>query len=50
MLGIMPGAGDAVTNERNSFKGGITGVRQEERIEEMGTCATFRRWEGRVVW
>lgn len=43
MLGIMPGAGDAVTNERNSFKG------QEERIEEMGTCATFRRWEGRVV-
>lgn len=46
VLGIMPGAGDTVMNERNSFKGGIYGVRQQGRIEQMGTCATYRRQEG----
>lgn len=41
----MPGAGDAVMNERNSFKEEITRVRQEEKIEQMGTYGTYKRWE-----
>lgn len=34
---------------KESFKGGIAVVSQEERMEQMGMCAIYRRWEGGVM-